>query len=60
MKLELSAEERDLLVRLLEREVGDLRVEVRRTGRPALRDELKREEALIRDLAERLQGPDDS
>ena len=45
MELKLSSEDRELLARVLERAIRELRPEVRRTGNPALHDQLKDEEA---------------
>lgn len=59
MKLELSQEDRELLVRILERTVGERRVEVRRTSAPAMHDELIREENRMKALLEQLRKQDD-
>jgi hypothetical protein len=56
MHVELSTQERDLLVELLEAAVRDLRVEVRRTETPKYHDELERKEASLRALLERLRA----
>jgi hypothetical protein len=58
MQLELSSEERDLLRRLIEREIGDTRVEVRRSATREYHDQLQRDEASLRTLLGRLQAAD--
>jgi len=57
MQLELSADERDLLKRLIEREIGETRVEARRSATREFHDQLQRDEASLRTLLERLQAP---
>lgn len=54
MQLELSVEDQDLLTRLLEREIGDTRVEARHTDDRRYREQLERNEASLRDLLDRL------
>jgi hypothetical protein len=54
MELTLSPNEQKLLVQLLERTLGDLRIEVRRTRAPSFRDPLQDEEKLLIGLLERL------
>jgi len=54
MQLQLDETERDLLLALLQRELGDLRVEVRRTETPDYRDDLKVHEDRLEDLLQRL------
>jgi hypothetical protein len=56
MQLELSTDERDLLARLIEREIGETRVEARRTATREFHDRLQRDEASLRALLERLQA----
>jgi hypothetical protein len=56
MELELSSEDRELLVRIVEKTVGDLRVEVRRTREPAFHDRLVGEEDRLKALLERLRA----
>jgi hypothetical protein len=56
MQLELSTDERDLLQRLIEREIGDTRVEARRTATREFHDQLQRDEASLRSLLQRLQA----
>jgi hypothetical protein len=53
--LKVSAEERAELLRLLQRELGDTRVEVHRTHTPAYRDQVLHQENLVRALLEKLQ-----
>ena len=51
----LTPNERDLVVRLLDRELGDTRSEFRRTHfSPEFREDVKREEKLLRELLEKL------
>jgi hypothetical protein len=50
----LTANERDLLVRLLDRELGDTRSEFRRTHTPEFREDVEREEKLLRQLLDKL------
>lgn len=54
MYLELSDVEYDLLTRILDRELSELRVEVRRTDTPTYHDRLKDEERLLEALIEKL------
>lgn len=54
MQLELDGEDRELLIRVLERTIGETRVEVRRTSEPALHDQLVREEGRLKALLEQL------
>jgi hypothetical protein len=56
MDLEVSDEDRDLLIRLVERTIGELRVEVRRTREPSFHDNLVAEEGRLKSLLERLRG----
>jgi ribosome recycling factor len=58
MKLELTQEDRELLVRILERTIGDTRVEVRRTRAPAMHDELIADEKRMKALVEQLRSAD--
>ncbi len=54
----LSADERSLLVRLLETALGDTRVELHHTHySPEFREQVKREEGVIRSLLEKLKAP---
>jgi hypothetical protein len=52
--LDLSMEERRLITRILERAYGDLRSEIYKTDSPSMKDELKREEALLGGILEKL------
>ena len=53
----LDAEERTELVTLLERELGETRVEAHRTHTPDFREQVLRQEAVIRRLLDKLQRP---
>jgi hypothetical protein len=53
---ELSMEEWALLLQLLERERGDLPVEIRHTRTRSVRDELRRREEMVDDLLQRLRA----
>jgi len=54
MEFEIDAQERDVLVRLVEQALGDTRVEVRRTSTPEFRDRLHAEERVLASLLRRL------
>ena len=54
MKLELNAEERDLLVRVLDSEMREARVELRRTEVAEFRREVAHEEETLKALLSRL------
>lgn len=54
MQLELSVDDRDLLVRLIEREIGEVRSEVRRTREPSFHDALVRDEERLKAILEQL------
>jgi hypothetical protein len=54
MELELSAEERELLERIVERALGEMRVEVRRTTTPKYHDDLAEEQARLKGLLARI------
>jgi hypothetical protein len=56
MQLDLESAERDLLVHILEYELREKRVEVRRTSTPDYHDRLKDEEQAIGGLLERLRA----
>ena len=56
MQLDLSPEERELLSRLVEREVGETRAEARRSATRDYHDRLQRDESLLKALLERLKG----
>jgi hypothetical protein len=60
MQLELSTEDRDLLMRVVEEAWGQLRVEVRRTREPGLHDRLVAEENRLKSLLGRLKVLGDS
>ena len=54
MTINLNDQEHDLLVRILDRELGELHTEIRHTDARSFRAELKKEEHLLRDLCQRL------
>jgi hypothetical protein len=54
MQLELSVDDRDLLARLIEREIGEVRSEVRRTREPSFHDFLIRDEERLKAILEQL------
>jgi hypothetical protein len=56
MELTLSAEDRQLLERLLEAALMDKRVEVRRTTTPQYHDEMAIEASRLEDLLQRVRG----
>lgn len=56
MTLELSAEEREILKRLLEREISEVGPEMRHTQTSSFHDELKRYKEVLVSLAHRLGG----
>jgi len=55
MRLTLNDDERDLLKRLLESDLGDLRFEIADTDSKSMRDDLKRDEAMLKAILERLE-----
>jgi hypothetical protein len=55
MDLQLSEAEHELLLRLLDHALGELRVEVRRTRTPAFHDGLAADEETLKGLIARLQ-----
>lgn len=56
MQLELSAEDRALLERIVELALSEMRVEVRRTNTPKYHDELQVDEDRVRKLLERIKA----
>lgn len=54
MELKLSEQEQKLLLALLESDLGELRVEVRRTDDAAYRARLHKDESCLRGLIERV------
>jgi hypothetical protein len=56
MELQLSDTEQQLVLRLLDQALGNLRVEVRRTSTPEFHDKLLAEEELLKALIERLRA----
>lgn len=55
MPIELNSEERRMLLNVLEEMLPDLREEIRRTDDFDMRESLKRREAFLRQLCERLE-----
>lgn len=55
-QLAIDAEERAELVTLLERELGETRVEAHRTHSPDFRERVKHQESVLRRLLEKLNG----
>src|SRR4051812_12687615 len=53
----LTQEERATLLRLLQQALGDTRVEAHHTHTPGYREEVLREETVIRGLLEKIRGP---
>ena len=58
MEMELSGEEREVLLRVLKGALAETRVEVRRAVVPRFRRDAKREEATLRALISRLEPAD--
>lgn len=56
MEIKLSPEERDLLVRLIDRAIGEMRSEVRRTSSPQMHDDIKRDAERLKELLDRLRA----
>jgi hypothetical protein len=56
MELRISDPERELLVRILNSAVGDVRSQVRRTHSPEWHDGLKEEETVMKGLLRKLGG----
>ena len=56
MPIELSSEEKEILVGLLEREFEDVRTEIRHTKNHDYKDGLKERERRVHDLIERLKA----
>jgi hypothetical protein len=56
MNLELTIEERDELLNILENFLGDTRVEVRRTSTPGFRERLVHEEDVLKGLLDKLRA----
>jgi ribosome recycling factor len=54
MPVELSREEKDVLVGLLEREIEEIRTEIRHTRTHDYKDSLKEREKILHDLLGRL------
>ncbi len=60
MQLEVSAEDRRVLLSLLERSLGDTRAEVRRTRTADFKQALRSEEATLRTLIRNLHDLDET
>jgi hypothetical protein len=58
MQLDLSAEDRDLLIHLLESALAETRVESRHTDDPGFRERLQHERNSLRRLADQLRKLD--
>jgi hypothetical protein len=56
MQLDIDGNERDILLHILEYELREKRVEVRRTSTPDYHDQLKAEERVIASLMDRLRA----
>jgi ribosome recycling factor len=56
MLVELTEEEREALVRLVEREISDLGPEIRHTMTSSFRDDLKLQKRTLRRFLERLRA----
>lgn len=56
MQIEISSEERELLVQIVERSLSETRVEVRHTDDRSYRERLHGEEGRLRELLTRLRG----
>jgi hypothetical protein len=54
MQISLSVVEQQLVLRLLDQELGDVRSGVRRTHNPEWKDGLKKEETVLRELIGKL------
>jgi len=54
MNLVITAEERNELLQVVERTLGETRVEVRRTRTPDFHDQLQHEEVVLQSLYEKL------
>lgn len=57
VSIELTDRERELLQQLLERELGEVRIEARRTRAPDWHDSVLNEESQLRQLLSKLQAP---
>jgi hypothetical protein len=60
MVLDLNEEERDQLLRLLERELEETRSEFRRTDNPEWRDSIDEEKGVLSSLYKRLKMADEA
>lgn len=56
LSISLTPNERDLMFRLLDRELGDTRSEVHHTHTPGFREDVQREEQLLRNLLAKLKA----
>jgi hypothetical protein len=57
VRLELDRVQADMLREMLESYLGDLRMEISQTDRLDFREDLKKREALLKDLIARLEQP---
>ncbi len=57
MVVELTPEEREVLLALVEREIGDLGPEIHHTRTQTYREDLKAQQRTLRDLFQRLREP---
>lgn len=57
MKIELTPEEREVLLALVEREIADLGPEIRHTTTRTYREDLKDQQRTLRTLSEHLREP---
>lgn len=54
-KIEITSEERDLLVELLDNTVSDLRAEIAHSDSPFYKDDLRKRKELFKDISKRVQ-----
>jgi len=57
VRLELDRQQAEMLREMLEGYLGDLRMEVSQTDQMDFREELKKKEALLKDVIARLEEP---
>lgn len=57
MMIELTPEEREVLLTLVEREIGELVPEIRHTRTQTYREDLKAQQRLLRNLFQHLREP---
>jgi len=56
MQLKLSSEEREVLERIVERALSEMRVEVRRTTTPRYHDDLQADEERVKSILSRIKA----